>query len=273
MNSGVYVIRNIVNGHRYIGSTKNLVKRWRQHQSDLNRKVHFNSYLQNAWNKYTKKSFVYEVIEQCSPDIILDREEYWIKELHSHKSECGYNFCRIPRASRLGCKASSETIKKMSAALSGKNHPNWGKTLPRSAVLKMIKSQTGVSKPTSGFRKTYEVFTPNGEKIKILGLRDFCRKNKLNVTSFRKVLLGKQKEHKGWKSIYDVKVLPSACKSKTPVVAICDKKEYLFNSMMEAIKGDLFDSPIFQQNISFCCNNHIKSCGKINGKKVYWRYK
>ena len=49
--SGVYQIVNELNGHRYIGSSKNIQHRILVHRSALRRNSHHSIYLQNAFNK------------------------------------------------------------------------------------------------------------------------------------------------------------------------------------------------------------------------------
>jgi group I intron endonuclease len=200
MNFGIYAIRNIVNGRRYIGSTGKLSERWGQHRRELNRGTHFNSYLQNAWNKYGENSFAYEIVEECSSSALMNKEEYWIKNLQSYKDENGYNLCRTPRASRLGCKASPETIAKMKVSMGGKNHPNWGRKLSSQHVANMSKAMTGILKPNSGVKKKYTVINPDGMVVEVIGLRKFCRDNNLIHSMFWRVVTGKQKEYRGWRS-------------------------------------------------------------------------
>jgi group I intron endonuclease len=199
MNTGVYAIRNVVNNKRYVGSTGKLNVRWIQHKYELNRQHHFNPYLQNAWNKYGGKCFVYDIVEKCDGNILLDREEFWIKNLHSFKDDNGYNLCKTPRASRLGCKASPETIAKMKSSLSKENHPMWGKHLKKSTKEKLSKLTTRISKPNSGHKKKYKVVNPNGDEVEIVGLRKFCRENGLPVSIMWRIVNGKKREYNGWK--------------------------------------------------------------------------
>jgi hypothetical protein len=110
----------------------------------------------------------------------------------------------------------------------------------------------GISKPTSGARKKFTIKDPNGNIVEIYGIREFCRKHNLNHIQLWRVAIGKQKEYNGWKSIYNI--IGKNFKSK--VVAKCDSKEYFFDSMMDAVRSKLFDFPIFQQNISICCNKN-----------------
>ena len=140
MNSGIYAIKNVINGRHYVGSSGNLIERWKQHKRSLNRNVHANPYLQNSWNKYGEDIFIFNVVEKCDPKFLIARETFWIKKLHSYKDDRGYNFSKFPMASRLGCKASPETIAKMRASLSGENHPNWHRKFSAEHVANMSKA-------------------------------------------------------------------------------------------------------------------------------------
>jgi hypothetical protein len=43
---------------------------------------HPNKHLQNAWNKFGKDAFNFEIIEECKEDDLLDRESLWMKNLN-----------------------------------------------------------------------------------------------------------------------------------------------------------------------------------------------
>ena len=89
--SGIYGIRNIVNEMIYIGQSYNIHKRWNEHKYDLRTNIHHNQKLQNAWNKYGEKNFLFFVVEKCNQDIINDREIFWISYYDSSNRNVGYN--------------------------------------------------------------------------------------------------------------------------------------------------------------------------------------
>ncbi|QDJ96536.1 hypothetical protein Xoosp13_350 [Xanthomonas phage Xoo-sp13] len=76
MKSGIYSIYNTVNDKQYIGSSKDISKRFRQHKMQLKSGKHINVYLQRAYNKYGPENFKYIVIEYTTE--LFDREQYYI---------------------------------------------------------------------------------------------------------------------------------------------------------------------------------------------------
>ena len=55
---GVYKIENINNGKKYIGSSKDIEKRFYQHRRNLENKTHHSIKLQHAWSKANNKDIV-----------------------------------------------------------------------------------------------------------------------------------------------------------------------------------------------------------------------
>ena len=90
---GVYKITNKVNGKIYIGSSNNIENRWHQHKLQLRDGIHTNQHLQHAWNLYGEDNFMFEVIEECAPEIQFEREQYYLNTL-SPFEERGYNIVR-----------------------------------------------------------------------------------------------------------------------------------------------------------------------------------
>ncbi len=115
--SGIYQIKNIINGKLYIGSTKNLYKRYYDHSYRLKRNIHENSKLQNAFNKYGEENFIFEAVEFVEDeDKLLEYEQYWIDRFDVVNK--GYNINPTSNNTIM----TEETKKKISIANSGENN-------------------------------------------------------------------------------------------------------------------------------------------------------
>lgn len=115
--SGVYSLTNKVNFKRYVGSAVSLVKRRYEHFSTLEKGIHCNKKLQNAYNKHGAAAFEFEVLKTVEPKFLLVAEQYFIDIFDVVKT--GYNLCPIA-GSNLGYKHSEETKEKLRIANKGK---------------------------------------------------------------------------------------------------------------------------------------------------------
>jgi group I intron endonuclease len=148
--SGVYVITNSVNGHRYIGSSSNVSHRERIHFVYLRKGNHHNSHLQNAYSKYGRENFSFQVLEYCDVSLLIEREQYYIDSLRPE-----YNV-RLTADSNLGLRRSKETRKKMSDAKIG--FIPWNKGIPQSEETRRKNSEAhkGKKKSKETLRKLSE---------------------------------------------------------------------------------------------------------------------
>lgn len=88
---GVYEIRNTVNNKVYIGSSKNIYDRWRQHIRLLENNSHNGKHFQNAWNLYGKDAFKFSILEECPPEERFKREQYYMDLTQCYYKKYGYN--------------------------------------------------------------------------------------------------------------------------------------------------------------------------------------
>jgi group I intron endonuclease len=113
--TGVYAIEHIESGRMYIGSTKrSLSRRWSEHRRNLKRKKHHNRHLQDDWNTYGGHAFEFRCIEQCLPNGLIIREQYYLDRYRALDSGLLYNIC-LSAESSIGRKHSPETKAKLSA--------------------------------------------------------------------------------------------------------------------------------------------------------------
>lgn len=102
-NSGVYMIKNIINGKVYIGSASNLIIRLSHHLHDLKNNKHHSLHLQRAWNK-NDNYFIFGVLEFIEDKTLLvSTEQKYIDLYKSYDDSLGYNICPIAGSS-LGSK-------------------------------------------------------------------------------------------------------------------------------------------------------------------------
>lgn len=119
---GIYIIKNTVNNKFYIGSSVDIKKRFRTHLFSLKKNNHHSKYLQNAFNKHGKNSFIFEIIEECKKENLIIREQHFIDILNPV-----YNIAKIAGNS-IGTKRNKETLKKLSD--SHKGQKAWNKGIP-----------------------------------------------------------------------------------------------------------------------------------------------
>ncbi|MFN6539346.1 MAG: GIY-YIG nuclease family protein [Nostoc sp. EkiNYC01] len=116
MVCGIYQISNTLNGKSYIGQSRNIYRRWKEHTRGLDKPnvLEIGSYpLRYAFLKYELKEVVatpgktglfdFKVIEECTEDKLLERERFWIDKIDPE-----YN-CNIWTPARKKKEIDSET--------------------------------------------------------------------------------------------------------------------------------------------------------------------
>ena len=83
---GIYKITNLLNNKMYIGQSNNIQRRFSEHSY---KGAESRIVLDSAIKKYGKDNFSFEVLEECSKELLNERETYWIKFYNS--VEIGYN--------------------------------------------------------------------------------------------------------------------------------------------------------------------------------------
>lgn len=135
--SGIYAIRNVVNGKVYVGSAVNLRIRWKNHRNGLIKQTHHNRHLQGAFNKYGESNLQFIVLEFVSDvNSLVNREQVHIDSHQAANKKYGYNLA--PTAGNcLGVKMPPEAIAKTAAAHRG---------MKRSAETRALISAAGKGK-------------------------------------------------------------------------------------------------------------------------------
>ena len=117
MACGIYSIVNKINGHRYIGSSKNIESRFQNHVYDLQTNLHFNRHLQNAWNRYGRDQFELRILQICDPVDLIKIEQMY---LDMHQPE--YNKKTLAGGGTVAGSLSQESREKKSRSMMGNLH-------------------------------------------------------------------------------------------------------------------------------------------------------
>lgn len=116
----IYCITNLVNGKLYVGQSYDKDKRFKEHVKCLKGGYHCNIYLQKSWIKYGPEVFKFSVLEECSIELLNEREQYWIDKLNCVQP-VGYNMAPVA-GSMLNYKHTEEARANMSKSHIGKSH-------------------------------------------------------------------------------------------------------------------------------------------------------
>lgn len=188
---GIYRILNLINNKYYIGSSKSIVKRIREHKRLLRKGEHENKHLQSAWNKYGEQNFAFEIIQIISSDELKNNcylrnlETKYILESGSANDKIGYNIINGGIGS-LNTPCSEEKRRKISEANKGKTA--WNKNIPmteeQKAILRAIKEEK--------YGKSIDIYDIKGNFIETMSsVRSVSRKYKCGRNTINDCIKGK----------------------------------------------------------------------------------
>lgn len=80
--SGVYKITNNITNECYVGSSKDIMKRWTCHKAPSTWALRPGMKLYQAFIKYGLDNFKFEILEETAE--LKDREQYWIDQLKAN---------------------------------------------------------------------------------------------------------------------------------------------------------------------------------------------
>lgn len=136
---GIYGIINLCNNKVYVGKSKNIYNRWRDHKYKLRKhSKDCNRYLQASWDKHGSENFVVEILEEIcgtQPETYYkERELFWMDYLNTCDRAFGYN---LRRDSGTQMSVHPDTRKRMSESRKGSNNSNYGNYWTDSQKLQM----------------------------------------------------------------------------------------------------------------------------------------
>ena len=115
MATGIYKISNTIDNKIYIGSAYNFKDRWASHRYELLNEKHPNTILQNFVCKYGIACLVFEIVEKCDSQFLLEREQFYLDTL---KPE--FNISKFASSFFKGMKHSEEAKDKIRKKNSGR---------------------------------------------------------------------------------------------------------------------------------------------------------
>ena len=101
--SGIYKITNTITNDFYIGSSKNVKRRWNEHKKPSTWKRFPNNQLYQDMQEYGKDKFEFQILANVEPDQLKEIEQQFIEKLqptyNNHRAK-GLNAERINRSSK-----------------------------------------------------------------------------------------------------------------------------------------------------------------------------
>ncbi len=183
----IYKIENTLNKDFYIGSTGNLIKRYYTHLNQIRSNKELCKKLVRAVNKYGEENFIFNIIEECSVENVLIREQYYLNELNPK-----YNIAKIA-GSNLGIKRDEET--KLKKSISQKE--NWLKEDYRKKHLEQLSKNWKKGSNHKMAKITEEI----AKEIKIKLIEGLNAKQISEVLSLSYYLVKDIQRNKTWKHV------------------------------------------------------------------------
>jgi group I intron endonuclease len=241
--SGIYCIKNLLNGKVYIGQAAHLERRIYEHKYYLKLGKDKSVALQRAITKYGLENFEFSILEYCQCSELNDKEIFYIQEYDSTNRKFGYNISsgggsglvgykwpksfgeKISKAKKgwvmrqeqkdllsklhTGKIVSEETRKRMSIANTKEKHPMWGKHHSPETI-------QGYKEARSG-EKAYQ----------------FGKKNENSQSKYYGVYKSPRKGHVYW----------------VAYVKVCGEKHYIGSSKIEEEAARMYDEYIKENGL------------------------
>jgi group I intron endonuclease len=223
MTVAIYEILCLVNNKKYIGSSKNIERRFYKHKLLLNKNKHTNLFLQNSWNKHGEDNFKFSIIEICKIEDLINKECFYINKFNTFDKKFGFN---VSKPSKVYDRSKTylvitpngeEVIVNNLESFCIKN--NLEKSSLHKVANKKSRGHKGYlckhidesweewdknhlrknkSGPYNGKWKI--IYTDDSIKI-VISLYGFCKENKYNISELYKIINKKTKIYKNIKGI------------------------------------------------------------------------
>lgn len=211
----IYKLTNCVSGKSYVGLTKNLDKRMRDHQKQQSSCVAVRNAIQkHGWQSFSvvvlAEGLSLKTANECEMQSILAHNTLYP---HGYNLRTGGQHSKMSDSSKQklgdahrGKVVSQATREKIAAARRGKKYDQYltpeqvvSVRAKQSAALRLRHTQRAISGANHPNARTYHVVSPSGESYTIAGtMEQFCKEHGLTLVAMRNLVNGKRKDYKGW---------------------------------------------------------------------------
>lgn len=282
--SGVYMIQLLSDPSKiYVGSSFDLIGRFRNHLWLMRNNKHKNTLLQRSFNKYGELDFVFDIIEEgdyLSKNHLLAREQIWISRFAYKGAELPY-FNIVPIAgSKKGVKISKEHQQALLKAITGRKHTQETKdkiSLANTGRKQSDEHKRKTSIASTGRKQSEEANQKRREKI--LGTKkseEECAAISIRMKNLpHDEYMRRAEKRKGYKHSAEIRAkISKAVKGiKQPklmkaVVQLTKSGDFIaeYASIIEASMS----TGVNNRNISSCCQ---KKYGRKTAGGFIWEYK
>ena len=155
--SGVYKITNTATGDFYIGSSKDVKQRWRNHKKPSVHKRYLNNPMYLDMQKYGVDNFVFEILEEVEEDKLKETEQRFIEKLqptYNSNRANGWDVERYKEANRKASRKYEKTDKRKEYKKQYNNQLCFfnGETLTLCALIMRFRRR-GITNPTIEAKK------------------------------------------------------------------------------------------------------------------------
>lgn len=268
---GIYLITNKINNKKYVGQSKDIERRWKEHiLKEKNTMIH------NAIKKYGKENFDFKILELCSLEQLTEKERYYYKKykpeynaIYPEDNPMNYESIKEKQKEAVNTKE----FREKQSMISKKNYTEETKkrlvksSHTKAANEKRIKTQNSIEYKQKASQIHKKMWNNKDYRNKVLPLIiKTLKKNRNNPEVIEKI--SKASKEKWLDPNYRNHIINETAAKKRKKIKIYNEEEVIiFNSTLEASKW--FENKGKNQTAA-----RTMISGAINGKcKSVYGYK
>jgi group I intron endonuclease len=279
---GIYKITSPTN-KVYIGQSIDCLKRFNDYKKY--NKTGYQKRLRASFQKYGTEKHIFEIIEECSIELLNDRERYW-QDIYNVIEKNGLN-CKLTTTcdksgqlsldtinkiakSNTGKKRTQNQKDKISESMLGKKRPNSGKSISEAHKKRHLDPKERIKHSIKLRKKVYQ-YDKNGNFLhEYISLRDTERQTGIHATSILKAIKisGYSKSAGGYLWSYDKMTTHPGYVGQVGVEVIQYDLNGVFIEEFISISVAAKKIGVNKSGIIRCCKGKQNKCGNF-----IWKYK